>query len=128
MKKHLIAIGIILVLSISIFCGCNEINNDEVPEANIYPSIISDFLILEHYGGDSLEYDNIGVYLVINGTEFNYIFNDFIMLSDDGTNDTDGYFEFGERIYINNEKISEQARIEMDIIDLKTQKSIKQSG
>jgi hypothetical protein len=120
MNKHQIVSGIIFMLLIVGFSGCSNIQDNPQLELDIIGRIRGENIILENQGSVSLEYNNISFEILINQTEFYYNSSDFEKKSSSEDNDTDSYFDIGDRIIIHNEKISKQTYIELSMIDLES--------
>jgi hypothetical protein len=120
MEKHLITFGIVFFLLITFFSGCNELNNKNENQVDIIGKIEDKNLILENQEWKGIEYDDLGISLSINQTDFFYTSSYFVKILNDGTNDTDGYFGVGDRIIINNENINMEIGFDLFLIDLKT--------
>ena len=121
MKKHLIISGIVFVLLMVVLGGCNDLQSDNQSEIDIIGKIDGENLILEHRGGELLEFDNIDIILTIGNNTSNLSSNDFEMFNDD----EDGYWGIGEIMSIHNENITTpNIRIDITIIDLVTNRII----
>ena len=117
-------LGTVLLLAISVALFSvlyllmqNVLVADQSPTADLVGHLDENTVYIEHHGGNSLP-DSITITVSIGGTNYDIDFDDSF---DENNN---GYWDIGERVYLEDEQIGQSFNIDVSVVDQESNKAI----